>query len=445
MIRDLCVKKYLVFSLSVLWLVCLFSSPLSAAVEEGNSVIAIDPEASPPLRHEETLKFSWGAKLNANVRLRDNRDLRDDNDDRDIRTVGSLTLSGLYLSEARVLQPRFEFFGELQLVREVRHREGRGKTEDEIELKIRQGHLIWRNFIHPTLRLQIGRQRFKDKREWIYDEKLDAVRLFYEKDRLELQFSYSSNILDPEDSEDKVKNLIFYGIYPIWKKDMLAAYIVDRRGDDPYFHLTSMGVSLNGKSLKNQRYWLEAASVFGSEKAKTVRGYGFDLGWITRFKTPFRPAVTVGYAFGSGDSNPDDQKDKNFRQTGLQDNQSKLRGVAKVKQYGELFEPELSNLMVGTLGFGFRPVKKSSIDIVYHHYQQIWIYEEGNNDLRDVGIKEDPNGKSRHLGDEIDLIAGWKATRNLKLELIAAFFIPGPAFSGTDNAFLGKIKMSFIL
>ncbi len=415
-----------------------------------NIAIEIDSEASPPLRHEVTTKFSWGAKLNFEERIRDNRDLDDGEDDRDLRTGGSLSIAALMLSDSRVFEPRFEFFGEVRIQREVRFDEGEGKTKDETELDFRKGYVTWRGFLHPKLRLQVGRQRFKDFREWVFDETLDAVRLFYENNRLELQFSYSSNILDPEDAEDRIKNLILYGVYDIWEKDKAVAYLINRRGDhsenDPTgLNLSFIGVSWKGKSIKRQKYWLEAAIVRGDEAGKNVSGFAFDVGWTSRFKHRFKPAVTIGYAFGSGDSNPDDNRDRSFRQTGLQDNSSKLRGVIKVEQYGELFEPELSNLVVGTLAFGIRPLKKASIDLIYHHFQQVWALQERENELRDVGIKPDPNGESRDLGDEIDLVFGWKVTTDLKVEALAAFFLPGSAFPGADNAFLAKIKIRYLL
>jgi len=412
-------------------------------------VIEIDPEAAPPLRHEETPQFSWGSKINLDFRLRNNRDLDSQDGDRDTTTNASLTLAGLYLSRPRVFLPSFEFFGEVRLKRGVVRKEDRGKTQDETDIDFRKGFLIWRRFYSPSFRLQVGRQRFKDFREWVYDDNLDAIRLFYEEDRLELQLSYSTNVFDPEDENDEIKNIILYGIYDVWKKDKAAAYIVDRRGrfeeGEPGFHLRSLGISWKGKSIKKQRYWLEAAVVTGNENKKDVFGYGFDFGWTSRFKLPYKPALSIGYAYGSGDSNLDDNNDKNFRQTGLHDNSAKLRGLTRVEQYGELFEPELSNLMVSTLGIGIRPIKRASLDLVYHHFQQVWAFQARENELRDVGIKEDPNGESRNLGDEIDLIFGWKMTKDLRLQAISAYFMPGAAFSDADNAFLGKIRLRILL
>ena len=148
------------------------------------------------------------------------------------------------------------------------------------------------------------------------------------------------------------------------------------------------------------------------------------------------PSVTIGYAFGSGDPDLADGVDKNFQQTGLQDNQGKFNGVTKFKYYGELFEPELSNIMIGTTGIGISPFQKSSLDVVYHYYSQVYRA----NLLRDVGIKKEPSGRSKDLGHEVDLIFGIKIIRNIQMEIFTAIFIPGKAFSDTDRAFSQELK-----
>jgi len=409
--------------------------------------LEIDTESSPPLRHEVTPRFSWGTKLNFEERLRNNRDLQESDDDLDSKTTGSLSIAGLFLSSPRIEQARWELFTELKLEREAVYKEGQGKTEDTTRLYLKKGYIIFRDFMSPSLRLQFGRQRFKDFREWVYDDNLDALRLIYEIDRLELQLSYSTNLFDPDEAKDEIKNLILYGIYQAWEKDEAAFYIVDRHGDHPElnpaasrFATTFIGFSWKGKSIKNQQYWLEAATVVGKDAGKNVSAYGFDLGWTTRLKYRFRPAFTMGYAYGSGDSNPDDNRDTTFRQTGLQDNAAKLSGVVKVEQYGEIFEPELSNVIVKTFGFGLRPTETGSIELVYHHFQQV----QAENKLRNAGIKPNPNGKSRDLGEEIDLILGGSISGDLRLEAVAGVFFPGPAFPGADKAYVGKIEIEFL-
>ena len=76
-------------------------------------------------------------------------------------------------------------------------------------------------------------------------------------------------------------------------------------------------------------YWLEFAHVRGREGARTLRGYGVDLGGMARLPLPWQPALTVGVAFGSGDTDPTGRVDRSFRQTGLHDNEGTFAGVAK--------------------------------------------------------------------------------------------------------------------
>lgn len=153
-----------------------------------------------------------------------------------------------------------------------------------------------------------------------------------------------------------------------------------------------------------------------------------------------KPTVTLGYARGSGDANRKDDVDRNFRQTGFEDNQAKFGGVTKFKYYGELFAPELRNLHIFTVGLGVRPSKRSSIDIVVHRYRQ----DELSDKLKGAGIDADPLGLSRDLGGEIDLILGYREIKDLRLELMVGYFAPGNAFdASTDPAWFAGFETRY--
>ena len=111
-----------------------------------------------------------------------------------------------------------------------------------------------------------------------------------------------------------------------------------------------LGVHAHGTVRETVTYWVEVAHVRGREGARTLRGYGVDVGLTSRLRLPWQPALTVGVAFGSGDTDPTGRVDRSFRQTGLHDNEGTWAGVAKFKYYGELLDPELSNLLVLTGG-----------------------------------------------------------------------------------------------
>ena len=143
------------------------------------------------------------------------------------------------------------------------------------------------------------------------------------------------------------------------------------------------------------------------------------------------PSFTLGYAFGS----------REFRQTGLEGNEGDFNGVVDFLYYGELLEPELSNISIFTADTGINPTEETSIDFVYHYY----IQTEATDELRDSNIDTDPNGINKSLGSEIDLILGYEQKEEkLAVALSFGYFIPGKAFpSDAANSFLAKIVMAY--
>ena len=132
--------------------------------------------------------------------------------------------------------------------------------------------------------------------------------------------------------------------------------------------------------------------------------------------------------------------DRNFRQPGLEGNEAKVGGVTRVKYYGELLDPELSNLSVFTVALGLRPTRDTSLDLVFHHYRQ----PEAAARFRGADIDADPTGRSGRLGHEIDLVFGLRDWGNFEAKAVGGYFIPGPAFRpSADGAFLAALEMEY--
>ncbi|HIE65280.1 MAG: alginate export family protein [Nitrospira sp.] len=399
----------------------------------------IDRDAAPPLNFVVSPEFSVGGKLGFEVRERKNRDFNDARDDNDTRIETILSLAGLYQ-----LGSGMELFGELEIKNQADSRPVRkGGNSRTLKGKFKTGYLLINRFMIPSMRLQLGRQRFKDSREWVFDEKLDAVRVFYRFSKVESQLSLSTNIIDPKITRDRIINLISYTSYRFGPKKKASFYFVNRRRKDLNLSLNFMGISLKGRPNKNLKTWLELGGVSGIEGPTDVSGYGFDLGASLRLRYPLKPYFTLGYAFGSGDKLPGDNKDNSFRQTGLQDNAAKLWGIARIKYYGELFDPELSNMTIITIGIGIRPIKAASVDLVYHSYSQVWTVPNQVIPLRNVGIKASPAGLSRNLGHEIDIVFGMKLTKRISIEVTSAIFSPGSAFVDSDSAMQIEAELEF--
>jgi alginate production protein len=398
-----------------------------------------DPEAPPKTRFGLAPFLTFGAEVELEFEFEQNFDLNDaENDDLAILTPE--------LSLAFSFDPsrHFQAFVNFELLKDFALAEPETR-ERPVILRLTQAYISFRELADGRLSLQLGRQRFDDEREWLYDEELDAVRVFYRWSNLALEASVSRrdlvkrNLFNGQDLE-RINNYLIYGTYALTKGADIAAYafLRDDRSPDrerPLF----FGLHSSGEIIDDFDYWLELAHVRGRDGSRKIRGIGFDLGASYQSDLPWRPAATVGYAFGSGDSERRGGVDRSFRQTGLQENEDRFQGVTSFKYYGELFDPELSNLQIFTAGIGIRPTRRSSIDLVYHYYLQ----HKAADEIRDTSIDADPTGRSKRLGTEVDLIIGYEEIRNLEMKLALGYFIPGQAFPKADNAFFVGVEIEW--
>jgi alginate production protein len=293
--------------------------------------------------------------------------------------------------------------------------------------------------------LQVGRQSFEDSRQWLYDAELDAVRARYQGQRFSLELAASrkalldTDLLDPDEAES-ANNYILYAGYELSPDINLGAYGILRDAaerDRPIF----LGLQSAGTLGARLSYWLDAAHVRGREDGNDLRGYGLDLLGAYHFDAPLSPHVILGYAFGSGDSDPDDDQDDAFRQTGLQGNEAEVGGLTPFRYYGEAFDPELSNLSIFTAGLGARPTAELSADLVYHYYLQ----DQATDELRDSALDAEPTGESKRLGSEIDLVLGFEPEDgDFRVRGFLGYFMPGRAFAdGADAALFARIEAQY--
>ena len=122
-----------------------------------------------------------------------------------------------------------------------------------------------------------------------------------------------------------------------------------RVGEEAQRLAVQLGLQAVGEAGDNLKFWANAAYVTGDsdegDGSHDIRGYGLDLVATYVPDLAWDPSVSLGFAFGSGDGDPDDGVDRNFRQTGLQANNANFNGVTRFKYYGEAFDPELHQAM----------------------------------------------------------------------------------------------------
>jgi hypothetical protein len=222
--------------------------------------------------------------------------------------------------------------------------------------------------------------------------------------------------------------------------------------------LRAMGKTGSGRAGK-MSYWVDTAVVRGTEdladfdtndddiatigsiEHRDVRGWAVDLGASWTLPLDWEPTLTLSYALGSGDDG--EGTDGAFRQTGLDNNNTKFRGVDRFRVYGELLQPELSNLGILTASFGVELGRDRSVEVVYHNYRQ----QHASDELRDARIDADLTGRSPDVGDELDLVFGFEHWKHLELELVGSAFRSGDAFGELADewayAFIGKVNYNF--
>jgi alginate production protein len=398
-----------------------------------------DPEAPPETRIRLAPFLTFGAQLELEYEFARNLDLHDAEDD-DL----SLLTPEIELAFSFDPSPRLQAFVNLELSQEFALAQPQ-QEERRLRLGFKEAFLFFKDLADGRLALQIGRQRFNDDREWLYDEELDALRLFSRLADLELQLSVSRNglfrkdFLD-EESKERINNYLLYGRYRLGEEVALAAYVFLRDDRSPERERPIFfGLHSSGDLSDNLEYWLELAHVRGRDGSRKIRGWGLDVGLTYAFDLPLRPSVTIASAFGSGDGDPSDRVDRGFRQTNLQENEARFNGVTRFKYYGELLDPELSNLAIFTGGIGIRPTRRSSIDLVYHYYLQ----DKASTTIRDSQLDADPSGLSKQLGSEIDLVVGYEERKEVDVKLVLGYFIPGKAFPKADGSFFVNFEIEW--
>ena len=138
--------------------------------KEKEAVVPIDPQAAPPLTFKITPKLFFGGRLDLEARGDNNSDLNDAEEDSLVFLRSRLNLAGLYRPWDNI-----DFYGEVQFSYTHILGDPSDRRSNELQFALSRAYMLWKEFLTPSLNLQVGRQRFKDDREWLYDENLDAV------------------------------------------------------------------------------------------------------------------------------------------------------------------------------------------------------------------------------------------------------------------------------
>ncbi|MDO4905553.1 MAG: alginate export family protein [Lautropia sp.] len=339
-------------------------------------------------------------------------------------------------------ESRWAIFNETELAYEYERETSQG-GESTTRLKI--------NKLYAEARLpewnslaQVGRWGIEDERNWLFDDELDGVKGTYFHDRWTVEAyaarlnRWERDLLHDTATRGERSNLIgVTGNYALSKRHSLIVRALSQRNSHTDLRLTHLSIGSFASPRKGPlQHWALFSVVDGKDQGDKVSGQAIDMGATWFFANDdWQPRVTLGYAWGSGDSS----SDGTHRQTGLQDNKARMGGLTKFKVYGETLNPSLSNLHVLTVGTGFAPGKNSSLDLVYHHYRQDHVAPLTGTSLRPRSDRQ----TSRNLGYGLDLVWGWRPTSKLRVEAVVGMFEPNDRFRNSSRTDADAAKTSY--
>ena len=346
-------------------------------------------------------------------------------DARDPEADDRTTATGEVLASA-TLTPHIEAYAKLRTSREFAL--DPGVSAGTSDLSVKEAYVVFDRIAGGPVGLQIGRQRFRDSREWFFDDYLDAARVFVDVASWHVEAAVSDGLwAGPESTRRRrdQRQAIASVARRLNKHTTAAAYAIARDDRNRHEQPLWLGASLTGRVASALKYWGNGGIRRGQAGALRLRGWALDAALAYRAPLACAPAISVGYAVGSGDESRADGVDSNFRQTGLEDNTARFHGLKRFAYYGAVLDPELSNLKLLTVGAGMRPFDRASIDVVYHSYAQHRVRRA----LPSNALDATATGLSPRLGDELDVIVSVQRFRPVDVSIVTGIFRPGPGIA----------------
>ncbi len=401
-------------------------------------------------------ELQWGGSWEVSDERRKNFDLnRARARDRHVREH-ELKLEARHHFDARTL-----LFMQVVGLDETRQTQGDAKQRRRA---LERGRMVWQRerLFETPWTLQLGRLAWLDRRAWWWDEDLDGVRLRWNENAWQLETGVAREWAKVSTADAGI-TAEQKGVTR-WFGQATWAW-TPRHAVDGFWlvHRDASTRPVEGDSFENQSsvdstdlqaqwlglrsrgewrpqdgprltYWADLAFFSGQERltafaeqadgsqlvgsttARRLRGQALDLGITGAWpQLPFRPSLTAAYARGSRD----------FRQTGLQENKVRFAGVKRWQRYGELMQPELSNVAITTFGAGVRWLDNTSLEFTTHEFRQV----EAATSVRASRLGTSPEGTNTALGREWNVLVAVRESKHVEFLFKAAQFKPGPAFA----------------
>ncbi len=412
---NLTAKHLALLAVSALCVVC--SAPAEAAKKKpkyfGAPIFDIDKR-----KKTKTELNDWAAySAYASVRYSGERNLRLDDSAADRSDKYSA-----YLGLAARIEPFDGWIGFTHLEAEATQRETHksGTTTKKIHVK----EAVVSHKLDERSTFSVGRMRFSDARKWKTDASVDGVHYGFKGKDLTLDLAAFAGTR---------KNNGRYALAHVSKFNetrMLGGFaIFETREGEERAHISGYWSDKQSETLSCT---LNAGVVVGDAANGRKFGFAADARVIKKLSDQeWNPQLTLGLAAGS----------EGFQQTELHSNKTYDYGQTQFNRYGYVYQPQLTNMAVATVGVGIRPSRMFSLDLTVHAYAQV----EKMAGMPAARVSGETNGEHAFVGTELSLVGAWRPTKKSKLEIGLSAFLPGPAYKnrGAAKQAYGRFSIYF--
>ncbi|MBN1656476.1 MAG: alginate export family protein [Deltaproteobacteria bacterium] len=324
---------------------------------------------------------------------------------------------------------------------------------------LRQAFLEWTQIGGTPVGFKLGRQSiaFTDNRlmgpgEWgnVGRYTWDAAALTWRSEIMDFDLFYAFRVqYDPTGFDYRHFDYDLLGLFSTLPVEMVrlhAFYFLQMNNfpsdedESPLgsFHRHSPGLSLEAAFDPGLDLSLGLIPQFGEWGDNSVLALGGYAALGYTAPVYGKPRIGLHYAYGSGDSNPNDTTTRTF---------DGIFGAVD-KYYGRMNLFAWMNLHDLQVAFSGAPVRFIDITTDYHLFllvdqRDAWYYANGKPQ------RQDPNGaRGRIIGHEVDIVAIVKATRHAQFQAGYGLFIPGEFIRNTgsdDLAHWGFVQGSYDL
>ena len=317
----------------------------------------------------------------------------------------------------------------------------------------------------PGYDLSLGRMPLLEPRGFWYRNYLDGLRLRYQSTLLNWYLFAGGRFNDSRvsSSEERInlqgyRYLVARADYQYYYRQHLGFFFIKEykkrfsnlndpsvwKGVRPKENLNWLGVRLKGEKEWGS-YWLDLGYMWGKRGFtdsieqdctaykvvtatyyKGVHGIGAEIGAKRLLGDERNKGVGFRFAVGQGSNSRTGST--NFYLPKISTSMSYLFGPNRIRYYGELANPDLNNLVLLSLFGGYKVGEDTWLEANLIKYLQYKISPYAPFSRYFIA----PNGKSRDLGTELDLLIDGEITGNGRWRYVAAgtLFIPGGAYSG---------------